>query len=624
MYRLKRLARDAGRLLRTDGSLRLANGGTGNSTTISLQTGATGETITTTDDIAAGYFIGDGSLLTGITTGASYAALTDGTNAVKTQLQNSVANVVTNGTGNQTNAYWAFTNSTTAEIQAALDAGKQVWLYPGSYTLTNLFFRTNGCAIRGLSAESTTINFPATATNLFNFAMKTATNASFTWGGASGFTLDGGESATSWSGNAKGITLPLQYPNMIIGGNTWYVNRNGLFVNVHAGGSVYGIKITGFSGYGLFMMNQSMGLDTTYTQPNTIIGRVNCEKNYIGAWLAGWAYDFFPNDGTGGDRQAEYVQLINCQFNYNTIGLGAGAGNHTIIGNNINGNWVGVFLPSAINNAHSQIIANHLNHNTYWIWAYNTSNGEDIFHNSIKGGGDGWFDSVAQVKIIGNVFESGAAQRITFTNAVTSSRSGFNFVRDNFYQGTWGTDFIVVQNNPTATNEIRGNRSSTLNNNDGSYDLPGIGQTNYYSSSDLNPGTGWTKLNPNGASAAPTYSSEGLKRTASGTHYLHIPLHRWTTNVTVNWIIQSDVVNAVTNTYQCWYFPLDGTARVNSFGGGTTSNLVLTLPVGLTQISYTFPITPTNTIKEMQMTWPAATNTAGVIAIIGLTEVIER
>lgn len=347
-------------------------------------------------------------------------------------------------------------NDSTAYLQTNLAKGGSFIFSPGIYYASNLVL-TNFTTIYGYNA---TIVMQPGATNFLVYMPSNIINVQIF-----GLKLDGGQSGIGWE---YGPTLSGRINGQLNRGNV-FSNRSGIQFNTSGGGVLRDCLVTGFPGYGYFLINTNSSGD--YLYPRAQLRDCHADRNFIGIWPSAWNYDFDPT-GSAPDMNAEYYSFASFAATRNTIGIGIDAGNNNVVGALVTGNYIGVYFGAGHNAAHGIVSSCTINHNNYAFWGQGSS--EMICNNLLYANPiAGYFDACGDLQFCGNRFYPGESVVLTNTYAFsTVSNSLPMFFYGNSYSGNWATNpFYFQQQALASTNTVVsfwGNYSYTINgDNDG-------------------------------------------------------------------------------------------------------------------------------------------------------------
>jgi len=347
------------------------------------------------------------------------------------------------------------TNSTFAEIKAAIAKGGLIWFQPGDYWSMDNLELTNNTVILGWNAVLHAKS------------------------GFTGFLIDEDPDTVNISIYGLSVTADRYFPYTapdFLSLNPWpdpyyqtnLINQTGMRLNMANGGTVSGCSAYGFGGYGFMLVSRNGS-----TAAGTLTSFFNGNHAYydgVGVAVLGPSYDYPgypypPTDTWPGNLITDEHQLINDNEMFdNGIGLYAPAGNCVVIGNKITANNFGIVLMSGPNNTHGEVIGNTLNHNNYGLVA-ESMQGESIRNNLFLDVNSIYIFAVGYLVFDGNQLNGQPGITITVTNKPGSPPSHVT-ISHNYYAGSWGTDFVVQTNFGTAAGAtyIYGNRSLTVSN----------------------------------------------------------------------------------------------------------------------------------------------------------------
>lgn len=366
------------------------------------------------------------------------------------------------------------TNSTFAEIKAAIAKGGLIWFQPGDYWSIDTLELTNNTVILGWNAIL------------------------HAKPGFTGFLIDEAPSTENISVYGLSVTadryLPYSAPDFISLTpwpspyyQTKMINQSGMRLNMASGGTTAGCSAYGFGGYGFMLISRNeyneAGLLGSFFHDN------HAYYDAVGVGVLGPTYEYpgtpyAPVDENTNNITAEHQLISGNEMFENGMGLYAPAGNCVIIGNKITGNNFGVVLMNGPNNAHGEIIGNTLNHNNYGLVAVSLI-GETIRNNLFLDVNSIYIYAAGYLTFDGNQLNGSPGMTVTVTNNPGAPPSYVTFSH-NFYRGSWGRDFILNTNFGPASGAtyVYGNRSLDVSNDtDGSMiSLTEIGEgatTNY-------------------------------------------------------------------------------------------------------------------------------------------------
>lgn len=347
------------------------------------------------------------------------------------------------------------TNSSFAEIKAAVAKGGLIWFQPGDYPAVDNLKLTNNTVIFGwnaiLHAKPGLTNFLIDEDiNTMNISIYglSVTGDRFLSYADPGFT------------SADPAPLPYIETNLI--------NHSGMRLNMASGGTVADCSAYGFGGYGFMLVSRN---------GSTAAGRLggffhgnHAYQNGVGVAVLGQEYDYpgypyAPQSSWPTTLVTDEHQLISGNEMFaNAFGLYAPAGNCLIIGNKITGNNFGIALESSENNTHGEIIGNTLNHNNYAITGFSIV-GEIIKDNIMLDVNALSFGFSGYIVLDNNQIAGQPTVTISITNQPATVPS-FVTISHNTYFGSWGTDFIVKTNFGSAPGKVYvyGNRSLNVTN----------------------------------------------------------------------------------------------------------------------------------------------------------------
>jgi hypothetical protein len=341
------------------------------------------------------------------------------------------------------------TNSTFAEIKAAIAKGGLIWFQPGDYWSVDNLELTNNTVILGWNAVL------HAKPGLTNFLIDEATstlNISIY-----GLGVTGDRFLAYTAPNFVSLDTPYPAPYY----QTNLINHGGMRLNMMSGGTINGCSASGFGGYGFMLVSR-------YESSDTLFYGNRAHDNGVGMAVLGPGsdypgYPYAPQSTWPADITAEHQVISGNEIFLNAIGLYAPAGNCVIIGNKIVANNYGVLLESGPNDTHGEVVGNTLNHNNYAIIA-ESMEGEMIRNNMILDVSSIYIYGVHYLVFDGNQM-IGTPLTITVTNNPLAPPS-YVTISHNIYRGSWGSDIIVNTNFGTAPGMtyIYGNRSYNVSN----------------------------------------------------------------------------------------------------------------------------------------------------------------
>ena len=347
------------------------------------------------------------------------------------------------------------TNSSLAEIKAAVAKGGLIWFQPGDYWAIDNLELTNNTVILGwnaiLHAKPGLTNF------LIDEDINTENISIY------GLSVTG-DRFLSYSDPSFTSADPAPIPYVQVN----LINHGGMRLNMASGGTIADCSAYGFGGYG-FMLVSRNGSNAAGRLGGFFHGN-HAYKNGVGVAVLGQEYDYpgYPNAPQSSwptTLVTDEHQLISGNEMFeNGFGLYAPAGNCIIIGNKITDNNFGIALASSENNTHGEIIGNTLNHNNYAIAGYSIV-GEIIKDNLMLDVNALSFGFCGYIVLDNNQIAGQPTVTITLTNQ-PATVPNFVTISHNTYFGSWGTDFIVKTNFGTAPGKvyIYGNRSLNVTN----------------------------------------------------------------------------------------------------------------------------------------------------------------
>ena len=345
------------------------------------------------------------------------------------------------------------TNSTMAEIKAAIAQGGLIWFQPGVYWSVDNLQLTNNTVILGwnaiLHAKPGLTNFlideDISTVNISIYGLTVSGDRALNYTDPNFFTLNP-------------VASPYYQPNII--------NHGGMRLNMASGGSIVGCSACGFGGYGFMLVSRNGSAAQSCL--NSFFHDNHAYDNAVGVGVLGppWDYPSIPYVSqqiwTTGVTDEHQLVSGNEMFK-NGIGLYAPAGNCVILGNKITSNDFGIVMMSGPNNTHGEIIGNTLNHNVYGIVAVSMI-GEMIRNNLLLDVNSIYIFGAQYLVLDGNQFGGGPVT-ITVTNNPAGLLS-YVTISHNFYSGSWGTDINVkaYSGSGVGTTYVYGNRSLTVSN----------------------------------------------------------------------------------------------------------------------------------------------------------------
>jgi hypothetical protein len=382
------------------------------------------------------------------------------------------------------------TNATTARIQSAFNAGGIIWFRPSlyPYVMTTNVAITNAVYVIGNNA------LIRAASGVTNAVWDTGTNT------AAGRILIedvrfDGQVRSNFSGATPYAALVNGTPTLYY--NPYWSNLTALRVSSSSGGAVRGCEFFGWPGNGLLVVNPNAASAQNYSRIEVVANRAY--SNMCGIFLAGATYEtagYYNNSAPWQLASAEYQSVRGNQFFRNYMGLAGGAANAQVQNNFFTGNQVGFHQGSAPNNGgHGLVENNTFNHNIIGAWAESCQLGQWKQNNFLANSSAGFLGgSITEILFHHNYL---GTDKVIITNVSTG------VVRDNDYQGAWGSIGWVITN----TVRVFGNTSLTVaGDNDGSphFNRGGLVipmltavPTNAILASSA-AGTNWTQCNING------------------------------------------------------------------------------------------------------------------------------
>jgi hypothetical protein len=340
------------------------------------------------------------------------------------------------------------TNSTFAQIKAAIAKGGLIWFQPGDYWSVDNLELTNNTVILGwnavLHAKPGLTNFLIDeAPNTFNISIY---GLGVTGDRFLAYTAPSFLSLDPYPGPYYQLNL---------------INHGGMRLNMMSGGTISGCSASGFGGYGFMMFSPNQSSDTLFYGNRAHDNGVGMAVLGPGPDYPG--YPYAPESTWPVYITAEHQVISGNEMFANAIGLYAPAGNCVIIGNKIVGNNYGVLLSSGPNDTHGEVVGNTLNHNNYAIIA-EAITGEMIRNNMILDVNAIYIYGARYLVFDGNQI-LGTPLTITVTNNPLADPS-YVTISHNIYRGSWGSDIIINTNFGTAPGAtyIYGNHSYTVSN----------------------------------------------------------------------------------------------------------------------------------------------------------------
>ena len=403
-----------------------------------------------------------GPVRAAITTGPSVADAGGPTNGITASTATNIAayqafiatnTLVVSGGGSWTNVTTIQTNATTAQIQAAFDAGGTLWFTPSlyPYVMSTNVYLTNAVHVLGNGA------LIQAAAGVTNFVWDTRTNTPNGRIIIEDLLFDG-RIRSNFGDNANYFRLVNGTPTLFY--NPYWSNLSALRIASSAGGAVKNCQFFGWPGNGVMIVNPNVG----QAHAGKRVAFVNnlVYSNFCGAFLAGEAYEtagYYNNAAPWQLVNAEYQPVRGNQFFRNYVGLGGGAANAHVQNNFFDDNQIGFHQGAApTSGGHGLVEANTFNHNIYGGWAESCQLGQWKLNNFLGNTAAGFIgSSITELQFEGN-YLGAATDKVIITNVSTGT------VRNNRYQGTWAGNGWVI----TTTVDYCGNINVTnAANNDG-------------------------------------------------------------------------------------------------------------------------------------------------------------
>ena len=345
------------------------------------------------------------------------------------------------------------TNFTTAQIQSVFDAGGNIWVQRGNYTITtNLYFAAGKATHLFMNGAKW-----SAAPNLTGAMLDTGV------GRNNNFPLivhDGEFNGTNLAIFASSAFFSLQSGSPDPLYNPHWANRTGIKVDSASGGAIFNNKFYGWDGSGILLVNSYSNV--AYEYPRIEVYQNEIRSNFVGVTVAAgpWEVAGYYNNpqgswpgGYGGwtNAMAEYQPLIRNNITGNYMGINGGAGNANFQLNMVNNNYIGLFMGAGINSGHGLYANNNFNHSVsdapagVSIWAEAQNTGGQFINNEILANDYIIFNSCQAIAFSHNRLGNPTVH-LVFTNGCQGE------ILDTMYQGFWGTD--VVTNFTGSSNRV--------------------------------------------------------------------------------------------------------------------------------------------------------------------------
>jgi hypothetical protein len=228
-----------------------------------------------------------------------------------------------------------------------------------------------------------------------------------------------------------------------------YTNRSGIRLNAGGGGSVIGMQVDGFGGYGYFL-NSAAG-QGSFQQGNPMAFSGNSAlSNWLGLYMPAASYEWAqPGDANEANwvvgAVAEYQTIEGFTAHGNGIGAEFSAGNHNIVGGDLSGNYLGAFVGGGQNSAHGTIVGVTLNHSHLPVVINQTQ--EFVKNCTLLADDEILFDSVTPGAIFNDntIIGDGSALLVIATNSSGQATGQLSF-GNNTYGGNFGTGITISTN----------------------------------------------------------------------------------------------------------------------------------------------------------------------------------
>ncbi len=347
------------------------------------------------------------SITTNILSHLSY--IFDGTSAAAANL-NWYQNVTTLGVTNDG------ITDITVPLQALLSVQGGNYYFPEGRYLAQELVITNNVSITGPGILVYANN---AQNNKVFIDASTCMNISITSIGIDGVTYTNNPNPTFVANN--GSTTNFSSPDNFGAFNPTGV-RIGLKCNAGGRGTIAGIKISRFSGIGLYPISINT---TPQSTDHPIIFGVNICSNFCGLFSSAFAVT------------PEYMNYYSMSIHNNTVGVVMSAGNHNFFGSTVTENQYGLLDTGGRNNCHGNIIGVLFNHNTVMaLGIYGAEAGEQI--NTCQFRGNTGANVIMIARSAGVVVDDCSLDLVSVTN-VNTPPGGQNFFRNNTYFGTWAS-----------------------------------------------------------------------------------------------------------------------------------------------------------------------------------------
>jgi hypothetical protein len=331
----------------------------------------------------------------------------------------------------------------TANLQKLLSNGGAFFLPKGRYYCQE-WWLTNNTMLMG---DGATLVYATNAWNT-NIFCSCGLNQNISIDGLS-FVGGNWSDTTTRSFRYYAGSLPLNFANapMITYWNPWGM-RHGLQIRTDAHNSFKNIDISGFSGIGLLPVSSNGG--NAFTFPKATISHISCHTNFFGlfasaelnAYAAGYQTNWITNYVPGA-LTPEYAMFENMDLSGNAVGMCLSAGNHTMIGSDIDANYFNQLDTYGDNHHHGLVSGTLYNHALYFnIY---------ILEGAGSTEGDRWVDcffaGYSAPANLGAIYLNGCGgfefshcgfDAFAFTN-VNTPAGMVNTFAHNAYYGTWAS-----------------------------------------------------------------------------------------------------------------------------------------------------------------------------------------
>ena len=374
-----------------------------------------------------------------------------------TNYVNGVSNLLANLSGGF--AFLVTNGESSAQVQTTLNSmtsGGVLSVQPGTYLMSSSLVITNAnVVIEGNGAEW------QFADGLTNSLLSTSTpfgkpliirNLNFN-----------GRTFNDFNSIAYSNTLNNSYDPYY---SAFWTNRTGLRAEVSGGVVVTGCRFYGWSGNGAFFFNVNSNF--AYQTPRLIYTHNQSFSNFVSFMAVSSSYDY-PGYASSDSSlwktyTCEYAQITDNTFASSFIGVAAGAGNDSVLNNQVQNNWIGLANFTGNNSQHGNYSFNNFNHCTIGI-AAESGNGGNYVGNMILAPMDILFNNVTEINFFAN--------KIGVANLIFTNNCSGSIVLNQYLASTvWGTNTVgqgVTTNFTGSTMIVQGNVSEDGLNGDGSF-----------------------------------------------------------------------------------------------------------------------------------------------------------